>query len=111
MQGTIRLLLSLLLTSALAFAVVPRQPPVPEIEKTDCCAKMKAEAAGHECDRPAPKPDPDKQCCAVCALCLSGVLTAAASFVYPPVGDQTFAAYVFSEHSRSQRPPVPPPRA
>ena len=37
--------------------------------------------------------------------------TFATPFVYPPVGDETFAAYISSEHSRSQRPPVPPPRA
>jgi hypothetical protein len=110
MRGTIRLLLSLLLTNSLAFAALPRQPLVPEPNKTDCCAKVKAESAGHDCERHAPKPDPDKQCCAVCALCLSGLLPAATAFVYPAIGDETFATYISSEQTRSQRPPVPPPR-
>ena len=111
MRGTIRLLLCLLLASSLAFAAVPHQPRMPEIEKTDCCTKMKADAADQECNHQAPKPDPDKQCRSVCALCLAGVLTAATLFVYPPNGDETFAAYISSEHTRSHRPPVPPPRA
>jgi hypothetical protein len=111
MRATFRFLLCLLLSCAIGFAAIPRQPVVPELQKTDCCAKMKTESLGHECDRHAPKPDPDKQCCAACALGLAAIVSAATPFVYPPVGDETFAAFISSEHSRSQRPPVPPPRA
>ena len=110
-RRTFRFLTCLALSASIAFAALPRQPLVPEIEKTDCCAKMKAESASHDCDRHAPKPDPDKQCCAACAFGLAGVVAAATPFVYPPVGDQNFATYLLSEHTRSQRPPVPPPRA
>jgi hypothetical protein len=106
-----RFLVCLAIASSIALAAVPRQAPPPESAKTDCCAKMKAEAATRECDRHAPKSDQDKQCCALCAIGLALVATFAAPFVYPPVGDETFAAYISSEHSRSQRPPVPPPRA
>jgi hypothetical protein len=111
MQGTFRVLLCLILCGSLAFAVIPRQPLVPEIPTTDCCAKMKMESASHDCERHAPKPDPDQQCCAACAFGLAGILANATPFVYPPVGDEKFAAYVLSEQTRSQRPPVPPPRA
>src|ERR1700719_78652 len=111
MRAVPRLLLCLLLSCSIAFAVVPREPPVPAIEKTDCCAKMKMESAAHDCERHAPKSDQDAQCCAFCAVGLGLPATFAAPFVYPPVGDETFAAYISSEHSRSQRPPVPPPRA
>jgi hypothetical protein len=111
MRGTLRVLLCLLLCGSLAFAAIPRQPLVPEPEKSDCCAKMKAQSASHDCDRHAPKPDPDQQCCAACAFGLAGIMTAATPFVYPPVGDETFTAYISSEHTRSQQPPVPPPRA
>jgi hypothetical protein len=110
MLGTLRFLLWLVLSSSLALAAIPREPLVPKIEKSDCCAKMKAESTSHECDRHAPKPDPDKQCCVVCALCFMGVLAIATPFVYPPIGNETFAAYISSEQTRSQRPPVPPPR-
>ena len=47
----------------------------------------------------------------VYAVGTAGVLATASPFVYPPVGDENFAAYVLSEHTRSQPPPVPPPRA
>jgi hypothetical protein len=111
MRATLRLLLWLLLSCSFAFAAIPREPLVPEIEKRNCCTKMKMESAAHECDRHAPKSDHDKQCCAFCALSLGLPATFAAPFLYPSVGDETFAAYISSEHSRSQRPPVPPPRA
>jgi hypothetical protein len=111
MRGTFRFLICLLLSCSIAFAAVPRQPLVSELQTTDCCAKMKAESATHECDRHAPKSDQDKQCCALCAFGLALFAAFATSFIYPPVGDETFAAYISSEHSRSQRPPVPPPRA
>jgi len=110
-RGAFRFITCLALSASIAFAAIPRQPLVPEIEKTDCCAKMKAESASHDCDRHAPKSDPDKQCCATCAFGLAGIVAAATPFVYPPVGDENFAAYLLSEHTRSQRPPVPPPRA
>src|ERR1041385_844246 len=110
MRGALGFLFCLSLCGSLAFAALPRQPLVPEIEKTDCCAKMKAQSASHECDRHAPKPAPDKQCCAACACGLAGIISNATPFVYPPIGDETFAAYISSEQTRSHRPPVPPPR-
>jgi len=110
MQGGFRFGLCLVLSGSLAFAAIPRQPLVPEIEKADCCAALKAKSATPDCDHHQPKPAPDKQCCVFCASCLAGVLTPGTAFVYPTIGDETFAAYVSSEQSRSQRPPVPPPR-
>jgi hypothetical protein len=111
MRVTLRFLLCLLLSCSIAFAAIPRQAPVPEIEKTSCFAKMKTASATHDCDRQAPNSDQDKQCCPLCALGCALFATFATPFVYPPVGDETFAAYISSEPSRSQRPPVPPPRA
>jgi hypothetical protein len=108
MRATLGFLLWLVLSSSLALAAIPREPLVPEIEKTDCCAKMKS--ASHECERRAPKSDPDKQCCAACAFGLAGIISTGTRLVYPPTGDETFAAYISSEQTRSQRPPVPPPR-
>jgi hypothetical protein len=110
MRGTLPVLFSLLLCASLAFAATPHQPLLPKIEKTDCCAKMKVDPAKHECDHQPPRPDPDQQCCAACALGLAVILATATPFVYPPVGDENFAAYLLSEQTRSQRPPVPPPR-
>ncbi len=106
-----RFLLCSFLSVSLAFAAIPRQPLlIPEVQKEDCCAKMKGPSASHECDRHPPKPDPDQQCCAACAYGFAATVATATPFVYPPVGDETFAAYISSEHLRSDRPPVPPPR-
>jgi hypothetical protein len=76
----------------------------------DCCAKMKSGSTSHECERHAPKSDPDKQCCAACAFGLAGIISTGTQLVYPSTGDETFAAFIASEQTRSQRPPVPPPR-
>jgi hypothetical protein len=106
-----RFLVCLAIASSIALAAVPRQAPPPERAETSCCAKMKTETATRECDRHAPKSDQDQQCCALCALGCALFASFATPFVYPPVGDETFAAYISSGHSRSRRPPVPPPRA
>jgi hypothetical protein len=111
MRATWRFLLCLFLSGSIGFAAIPMQAPVPQIEKAPCCAKVKTESATHDCDRPAPKPDQDKQCCAFCAIGPGLPPASAERFFYPPVGDETFPAYISSEHSHSQRPPVPPPRA
>jgi hypothetical protein len=111
MRATLRFLLCLLLSCSIGFAAIPRSAPVPDIEKTSCCAKMKTASATHDCDRHAPKSDQDKECCALCAFGLALLPTVARPLVYPPVGDETFAAYISSERSLSHRPPVPPPRA
>jgi hypothetical protein len=111
MRAALRILLCLSLCGSLAFAALPRQPLVPEIQKSDCCAKMKAESSSHECGHQPPKSDPDKQCCAACAFGLAGILASSMPFVYPAAGEENFAAYLLSELTRSQRPPVPPPRA
>jgi len=110
MQWALRILICLVIFCSIVFAAVPAQMPVTQTERAGCCAKMKTESATRECDRHAPKSDQDKECCALCAIGLALVATYAAPFVYPAVGEETFAAYVSSEHSRSQRPPVPPPR-
>lgn len=111
MQATLRVLVCLVISGCIAFANVPVQVAQPGVQKTGCCAKMKPEAISHDCERHAPKPAQDKQCCALCSLCCAVLATLATPFVYPPVGNETFAAYVSSEHSLSHRPPVPPPRA
>jgi hypothetical protein len=111
MQAVPRLLICLVLSSSIAFAAVPAPVAVRQMEEAGCCAKMKTESAARECERHAPKSDQDQLCCALCALGCALLVSFATPFVYPPVGDETFAAYISSEHNRSQRPPVPPPRA
>src|SRR6266576_6100198 len=54
-RGAFRFFTCLALSASIAFAAIPRQPLVPEIEKTDRCAKITAESASHDCVRHAPK--------------------------------------------------------
>jgi hypothetical protein len=110
-RTALRFLTWVAIASALSVAALPAKPlPPPPVEKTDYCAVMKSKSAMPDCDHHKPKPAPDKQCCVFCASCVAGILAAATPFVYPPIGDETFAAYISSEQTRSQRPPVPPPR-
>jgi hypothetical protein len=111
MQPALRILVCLVVTCSIALANVPAQIGLPVIEKTGCCAKMKAEARSHDCERHAPQSDQEKQCCALCALGCAVLSTGAIAFIYPPTGDEKFAAFIASERLRFERPPVPPPRA
>ena len=110
-RGALRSLVFLVLTCGLTIMAAPRHPLAPEIAKTDCCALMAAAASSHECERHTPKPDPDQDCCANCPFSLAILATANTPFVYPPTGDETFAAYISAGHFLPHRPPVPPPRA
>jgi hypothetical protein len=108
-RSVLRALVCLAICSSIALAALPGQMPRVEEIKTDCCAKMKAHTG--DCEHHQPQPDPEKQCCAACAFGLAAVLAGSAPFVYPPTGDETFAAYISSAHFLPHRPPVPPPRA
>jgi|GEM_PF-1518602 len=111
MQAVFRLLICLLVSGSLALAVVPAQALIPHIEKASCCAKAeKTEAAIDDCAKHAPLSDQETQCCDACAFGFALFLTPAAPFVYPPLGEESFAAFTARELVRSHRPHVPPPR-
>jgi hypothetical protein len=111
MRTVSRFLFCLFLSASIGLAAIPRPAaPSVQIEKKSCCAKMKTAPKARDCEQHAPKSDDDKQCCALCASGLALFAAVTAPFVYPPLGDETFAAYISSEHDRSQEPPVPPPR-
>jgi hypothetical protein len=111
MRVTLRLLVCLAISASIAFAVIPAQSAVPQIEKASCCAKMKMDAPANDCGQHAPKSTQDKQCCSGCVFCLAILLSARTPFVYSPSGEESFATLSIHEHVRSDRPPVPPPRA
>ena len=75
--------------------------------KADYCTK----AADDGCCNHPPKPKQERDCCVACALALTLALVSGQPFFYPPCKDNRFADYLVSEHSRSDRPPVPPPRS
>jgi hypothetical protein len=95
----------------LLLAVVPVQATASKIEKSKCCSTMKPTAAAEDCAQHAPKSDPEKQCCAACAIGLAIVTASGMGFVYPSTGDESFASFLVRELIRSDRPQIPPPRS
>ena len=95
---------------SLGLAAMPTRVEAEQV-KSGCCAKMKKEAETKDCGQHAPKSNEDKQCCSLCVFCLATLASMATPFVYPPTGEESFAAFISREHARSHRPPVPPPRA
>jgi hypothetical protein len=111
MRAALRLLVCLLISASIGVAIIPARAVVPEVVRAGCCAKMKIEAQANNCGHHAPKSDQEKECCAACAPCVAILSSATKPFVYPPTGEESFAALSIREHVRSHRPPVPPPRA
>ena len=78
--------------------------------KADCCDRMHMGDNQHDCGKQGPKSTQDRQCCAACAIGLTLFLSPAKPFFYRPSTVNSFASYLGLEPSRSDRPPVPPPR-
>ena len=110
MRTALQVFVSLLLSGSIAFAVIPAQSPLPQNKKTSCCAKAKTERVTDGCPRHEPKSDTEKQCCGGCVFCLAILSAPATPFVYPPTGEESFAAFAARELVRPHRPQVPPPR-
>lgn len=109
-RTALRLLICLAIFGSLGLAAMPTWAAAEQI-KTGCCAKMKKEAAPKDCGQHSHKSNEDKQCCSSCVFCLATIASMATPFVYPPTGEESFAAFISRERDRSHRPPVPPPRA
>jgi hypothetical protein len=109
MRAALRVLLWLAISLSLTLAAIPTKATAAQV-KVGCCAFMKMDQQMNDCDQHAPKPNEDQQCCSMCVFCLA-VLPVTTAFVYPQTGDESFASLSVHERSRSDRPPVPPPRA
>jgi len=107
----LRLLVCLVTSASIAVALVPARAVTPLVVKAGCCATMKMDAQAKDCGHHAPKSDQEKDCCAACLPCVAILSSTARPFVYPSTGEESFAPLSVSEHARSHRPPVPPPRA
>ena len=108
MRTLLRLLICLAISCSLGLASIASQAAVP-LAKAGCCAQMEKDAEPKDCGQHSQKNE-DKQCCSMCAFCVA-VLATKTPFVYPPTGEESFATLSLREHVRSERPPVPPPRA
>jgi hypothetical protein len=100
-----------LIVASSIFAVtlpVRAEVPQPRQLRMSCCAHMAGER-GH-CGGSEPVKSQDRQCCPGCTVGLSLFLTSTAAFVFSPEGGEKFIDEIAAASSRSDRPPVPPPR-
>ena len=88
---------------------VRAEVPQPPQHRMSCCAHMAGEH-GH-CGGSEPMKSQDRQGCAACNLCLSLIAASTYPFVFSSDHGEKLAGEIAASSSRSDRPPVPPPRA
>jgi hypothetical protein len=88
---------------------VRAEVPQPRQHRMSCCAHMAGER-GH-CGGSEPVKSQDRQCCPGCTVGLSLFLTSTAAFSFSLEGGERLIDEIAASSSRSDRPPVPPPRA
>jgi len=82
--------------------------PQPPRHRMTCCAHMAGER-GH-CDGSEPVKSQDHACCPACNVGLSLFLASTAAFIFSPERGERLIDEIAASSSRSDRPPVPPPR-
>jgi hypothetical protein len=97
--------LSLVAVGLPARAEVPQQPSPPRMS---CCNHLPGEP-GH-CGGSEPVKSQALQDCAGCNLCLSIIAASTYSFIFSPDRGENLFGKIAISASRSDRPPVPPPR-
>jgi hypothetical protein len=85
-------------------AEVPRAAP----HRMSCCAHTPGEP-GH-CGGAEPVKSQERQCCAACNLCFALIAVSNYPFLFSPDGGEKLFGEIIASSSRSDRPPVPPPR-
>src|SRR5438132_1692605 len=87
---------------------VRAEVPQPPRHRMSCCAHTAGER-GHCGGEPVKSPD--RQCCPACTVGLSLFLASASVFIFSPGRGEKLVGEIAASSSRSDRPPVPPPRA
>jgi hypothetical protein len=88
---------------------VRAEVPQPPRHRMSCCGHMASER-GH-CGGSEPVKSQDRQCCPGCTVGLSLFLASTAAFIFLPESGERLSDEIAASSSRSDRPPVPPPRA
>src|SRR5262250_3215138 len=84
-------------------------PPQPTQHRMSCCKHMPGEP-GHCGGGSEPVQSQDSQCCSACGVGLSLFLAAASVPIFSSERGERFFSETAVPSSRSDRPPVPPPR-
>jgi hypothetical protein len=111
MRLALKLLLFAVMSAAISTIVLPAQAKMTQPSKAGCCEHMTAPGSDDGCGGHPAKPSPDRQCCAACALGLTLFLGMSTPLIYSPAEGETISSDFLSKSDRSDRPPVPPPRA
>ena len=105
-----RALFAGLLALSLTFTVIPTRTAAATPAKSSCCARMKMSGSANDCGKHSPKSQ-DRDCCVACANCLTLYLPSQQPFNFSPSLRWILALTSMRENSRTERPPVPPPRS
>jgi hypothetical protein len=101
-----------LLALALLCAIAPLgAAAAPPQSKASCCTVPAAKGENERCRKEMPRSTPERQCCATCVTALAMVAGLTPSALVPPGHDRIFENFTEGNRERSERPPVPPPRA
>lgn len=82
--------------------------PQPQ-HQMSCCAHTAPER-GHCGNGGEPVKSEDRQCCPACTVGLSLFLASASALIFSPEWGEKLVGEIAPSSSRSDRPPVPPPR-
>src|SRR5438270_5271127 len=99
------------ISASISTIVLPLQAKIVLKPKTGCCEHMTAPNNDGDCGGNPAKPSPDRQCCAACALGLTLFLATATPLINSQSEGRLISSNFLSTSERSDRPPVPPPRA
>ena len=111
MPTALKLLLFGLISASISTIVLPLQAKMMRPAKAGCCEHMTAPTSDGDCGGHPAKPSPDRQCCAACALGLTLFLATATPLINSQSEGRLISSNFLSTSERSDRPPVPPPRA
>jgi len=108
----LRWLILVMTSLSLVAVTLPVRAAVPKLPHTmSCCAHMPGQNNNDNHCGSEPVKQQDRPCCPACATGLSLFLTTAAPFIFSPDRAEELIAEIAASSWRSDRPPVPPPRA
>ena len=110
-QMVFRALFAGLFALSVLFTAMPTPTVMATVPaKANCCARAKVGEPQNDCGKHAPKSPQDRECCVACATCLMLFLPSQHSLNFSPSLTWILALTSMRENSRTERPPVPPPR-
>jgi hypothetical protein len=111
MQMVSRVIFAGVLTLSVLVTAMPMPAAMAAPTKSSCCARMKMGQPANDCGKQAPKSQGNRDCCVGCANCLVLYLPNHHQLNFSPTLAWILALTSVRENSRTERPPVAPPRS